>query len=108
VLTFSKEEIHDKAVYSGYDSAALTPQQLAKIKVMLAEEHRAAGLAGPDDGPYIGGQITIRPGHSIELDGKPLPAAKGAVEITVSDDPAMPSTVRLTLLAHTVQTIKES
>jgi hypothetical protein len=72
-------------------------------------EERAANQARsePSDDPFIAGQITIRPGASIELDGHRLPAASESVEVTVSADPDVPSTVRLTLLVDTVQTIKE-
>lgn len=109
MLEFSDAEIRAKAAHLGYDPAALLPPQLAKVKVLLMEERRAAEMAAhpTEDGPRIAGQITIRPGAGIELDGKPLPAAAEAVDIRVSTDPAVPSTVRLTLLAHTVQTIKE-
>jgi len=112
VLTFTEDEIKAKAVQLGIidrPDRAMPPEVRSRVKAALVEERRAAEMAArpADDGPYIGGQITIRPGAGIELDGERLPAAAEPVDIRVSTDPAVPSTVRLTLLAHTVQTIKE-
>jgi hypothetical protein len=107
VLEFTDAEIRAKAEKLGYDPAALTPPQLAKVKVILMEERAANQARSDPDDPFIAGHITIRPGASIELDGHRLPAASESVEVTVSADPDVPSTVRLTLLVDTVQTIKE-
>jgi hypothetical protein len=113
VLEFTDDEIRAKAVqlglaYEGGDGA-FPSRHRSKIVAALVEDRRveAAAAQPSDDGPYIGGQIVIRPGERIELDGQALPAAAEPIEVRVSADPAVPSTVRLTLLAHTVQTIKE-
>lgn len=108
MLEFTNSEMRAKAVQLGIikDGEDLPVGALSKIKAALVEERRTA--AEPtEDGPYIGGQISIRPGVSVELDGQRLPAAAEPVEIRVSADPDIPSTVRLTLLAHTIQTTKE-
>lgn len=110
MLEFTDAEIKAKAVQLGIvDRAdrAIPPDARNRIKAALVQERRASAAQPTDDGPPVAGQIVIRPGDRIELDGMPLPAAAADIEITVSTDPAMPSTVRLTLLAHTVQTIKE-
>jgi hypothetical protein len=108
VLEFTDTELYDKAVQLGMigPGGALTAAMAKRVKVALVEERRAAAQPS-EDGRYVGGRITIRPGVSIELDGQRLPAAGESVEIHVSADPDTPSTVRLTLLAHTIQTIKE-
>ncbi|NJP42269.1 hypothetical protein [Actinacidiphila epipremni] len=109
MLEFSDPEIRAKAAQLGliYEGHTVPAHLRSRVVAALVEERRAETAQPSDDGPYVGGQITIRPGAGIELDGNRLPAAAAPVEITVSDDPAVPSTVRLTLLAHTVQTIKE-
>lgn len=114
MLEFTEDEIRAKAVqlglaYEGGDGAFPTRHR-SKVVAALVEDRRAeaAAAAQPtDDGPYIGGHLTIRPGERIELDGQALPAAAEPVEVRISADPNTPSTVRLTLLAHTIQTIKE-
>lgn len=108
MLEYTDAEIHAKAVQMGviYESQTVPANMRSQIVAALVEERRAAAQPS-EDGLYIGGQITIRPGTSIELDGQRLPAAGESVEIHVSADPDTPSTVRLTLLAHTIQTIKE-
>jgi hypothetical protein len=113
VLKFTDAEIQAKAEQLGlaFEGGDGFPHRhRSTIVAALVEDHRvesAAAAQPSDDGLHVGGQITIRPGASIELDGHRLPAASAPVEITVSSDPDVPSTVRLTLLANTVQTIKE-
>jgi hypothetical protein len=108
VLEFSDGEIYAKAEFLGLnDGPRVPPSARSRVVAALVEERRAGAAQPSDDGPYIGGHITIRPGVRIELDGQALPAAAEPIEVRVSADPAVPSTVRLTLLAHTVQTIKE-
>jgi hypothetical protein len=109
MLEFTDAELRAKAVQLGVIDRAdrpMPPDAQSRVKAVLVEERRAAARPA-DEGPYVGGQITIRPG-SIELDGRRLPAASDPVEIHVHPDSEVPSTVRLTLLAHTVQTLKES
>lgn len=117
MLEFTYDEIKAKAAqlglaYEGGDGE-FPNRHRSKVVAALVEDRRAEAVAHipaaqpSDDGPHIGGQITIRPGSGIELDGVALPAAAEPVEVRISADPAVPSTVRLTLLVTTVQTIKE-
>jgi hypothetical protein len=109
VLEFTDAEIREKAAALGiiYEGHTVPAHLRSRVVAALVEERRGTAAQPSDDGPYIGGQITICPGATVELDGRALPAAAAPIEITVSSDRAVPSTVRLTLLAHTVQTIKE-
>jgi hypothetical protein len=111
VLQFTDAEIREKAAALGiiYEGHTVPAHLRSRVVAALTEERRSAAAAAPDDdAPWIARAITIRPGASIEVDGCRLPAAAAPVEIHVSDDPAVPSTVRLTLLADTIQTTKES
>lgn len=108
MLEFSTRELYAKAVQLGVIKGGdeLPTTAMSRVKAALVEEQRTPRGPSSDD-PYVGGHIVIRPGERIELDGQALPAAAEPIEVRVSADPAVPSTVRLTLLAHTVQTIKE-
>lgn len=108
MLEFTNAEMRAKAVQLGIikDGEDLPVGALSKIKAALVEDRRTAAHDNTAGMPPIASQIVIRPG-AIEMDGRRLPAASDPIEIHVDPDPDIPSTVRLTLLADTVQTLKE-
>lgn len=82
---------------------------LNKVKAALVEERRAAAPKTPAaDKARLAKSIVIQPGGPILVDGEPFPwlVARTAMDINLAPDTDGISTVRLTLLADSVQVLK--
>lgn len=108
MLEFSDAEIKSKAIalHLIYDSQDLPANLRSRVVAALVEEKRAEAPRDQDQEPRLAKEIVVQPGGAILIDGEPLPwlVAKQAMEIGLNPDGV--STVRLTLMANSVQIIK--
>lgn len=82
---------------------------LNKVKAALVDERRAEAPKEPAAAEArLAKSIVIQPGGPILVDGEPFPwlVARTPMEIGLAPDAAGISTVRLTLLAESVQVLK--
>lgn len=103
---FPDAELNAKAVELGVikEGEDLPRNQRSRVAAALLEERRAADRPEKPAEPQAARQITIQ-GSQITVDGKPFPwlVARAPMEIGLSPDGV--STVRLTLLADSVQVL---
>ncbi|WP_330339416.1 hypothetical protein [Streptomyces sp. NBC_00557] len=104
---FSDSELHAKAVQLGVitEGEELPREQRSRVAAALLEERRAAKAPAQPAEPVRAREITVR-GTEITVDGKPFPwlVARAPMEIGLAVDGS--GTVRLTLLADSVQVLK--
>ncbi|WP_331445867.1 hypothetical protein [Streptomyces xanthochromogenes] len=105
-LSFTDQEVEAAAVRLGLiePGAKLPAEQRSRvIAAVLAERQAQRAVAEP---ARLAQNITIQPGGDITVDGVPLPwlVARDRIEVSVDADAV--STVRLTLLAASVQILK--
>ena len=79
---------------------------LSKAKAALVEERRAASSLARAAEARLAKEITVQPGGAILIDGEPLPWLVAKVPMDIGLNPDGVSTVRLTLLAESVQVLK--
>lgn len=109
---FPEAELQAKAVQLGLvqeGQAIPTAAMASKVKAAIVEDRRAAKRQGqPATEPVCAKEIVVQPGGAVLIDGEPFPwlIAKQSMEIGLDPEPGGISTVRLTLLAESVQVIK--
>ncbi|MFJ3948978.1 hypothetical protein ACIPXV_02765 [Streptomyces libani] len=109
---FTDAEIHAKAVDLGIIDAGqeLPRQDRGRVVAVLMGQRRAAARPEPEPAAELRAatSIVIQPDGRIDVDGQPLPwlVAKEPIDVRVAPRPGDISTVRLTLLTHSVQIIK--
>lgn len=105
---FQQAEVQAKAEQLGLvKPGEPVPQHLLnKVKAALVEERRATTASAEAAKARLAKEITVQPGGAILIDGEPLPwlAARAPMEIGLNPDGV--STVRLTLLAESIQVLK--
>ncbi|WP_030569572.1 hypothetical protein [Streptomyces aureocirculatus] len=105
---FTDAELHAKAVQLGLITAEqdLPRAQRSRVAAALLEERRTTKTADQEPEPVLAGEIVVQPGGQILVDGVPFPwlIAKQPMEIGLN--PGGISTVRLTLMAASVQVLK--
>lgn len=106
---FTDDELHAKAEQLGIVGAGepIPKAMLNKVKAALIEQRRASARQEQGDAePRLAKSIAIQPGGQILVDGEPFPwlVAKQPMDIGLNPDGV--STVRLTLLAESVQVLK--
>jgi hypothetical protein len=106
---FSDSELAAKAVQLGVitEGEDLPRNMRSRVAAALVEERRAADRPEQLAEPVIAREITVR-GSEITVDGKPFPwlVARAPMDIGLAPDGS--GTVRLTLLAESVQVLKPS
>lgn len=108
---FPDAEVQAKAEQLGIvgPGQQIPKAMLNKVKAALVEERRAAApKESATAEPQLAKSIVIQPGGPILVDGEPFPwlVASAPMEIGLAPDAAGISTVRLTLLADSVQVLK--
>lgn len=113
MLEFTDEELQAAAERHGMvDPGQSTPQYLrSKVAAVLLNERCAADVkakAKEPAAPQSAREIVLQPGGQILVDGRPFPwlVADERIEVSLHPDPGGISTVRMTLLAESVQIIK--
>lgn len=106
---FPDAELQAKAEQLGVVGAGepIPKAMLNKVKAALIEERRATARQEKAVAePQLAKSIVVEPGGAILVDGEPLPwlVAKQPMDIGLNPDGV--STVRLTLLAESVQILK--
>ncbi|MEU1496052.1 hypothetical protein [Streptomyces sp. NPDC005732] len=108
---FTPAELQAKAEQLGLvesGQAIPTAAMLSKVKAALVEDRRAeARKDAPPAKARLAQSIVVQPGGSITVDGEPLPwlVAAQPMDINLSPDSDGVSSVRLTLLAASVQVL---
>lgn len=104
---FTDAELEAKAVQLGVIKSGETLPRNARSRVAAAllEERRTAAKPEKPAEPEMAKDITVR-GLEITVDGRPFPwlVARAPMDITLGTDGS--GTVRLTLLAESVQVLK--
>lgn len=104
-LQFDEADLHAKAVELGliYASQELPANLRSRVAAALLQE-RATHAPGSE--PQLAKEIVIQQNGPILVDGEPFPwlVAKQPMEIGLNPDGV--STVRMTLLAESVQILK--
>lgn len=110
---FTDAEVAAKAVKLGVidDGQELPRNQRGRIVALLMQERLSAPAEEPTptpQAPQLAREVLIQPGGAITIDGAPFPwlVAAEPMDIRLSPSPNGDSTVRLTLLAESVQIIK--
>lgn len=106
---FTPAELTAKAEQLGIlqPGNVLSAAMASKVKAAIVEERRAvARQEAPALEARLAKEIVVDPGGAILIDGEPFPwlVAKQAMDVTLN--PHGVSTVRLTLLAESVQILK--
>jgi hypothetical protein len=104
---FDDVELAAKAVQLGLvqEGEALPRAMRSRVAAALLEERRADGRPEKSAEPVCAKEITVR-GTEITVDGRPFPwlVARAPMDIGLAPDGS--GTVRLTLLAESVQVLK--
>ncbi|WP_406157781.1 hypothetical protein [Streptomyces canus] len=104
---FTDSELRAKAVQLGVISEGdeLPRNQRSRVAAALLEERRTAEQTKAPADPVCVKEIAVR-GSEITVDGKPFPwlVARDPMDISLAPDGS--GTVRLTLLAESVQVLK--
>jgi hypothetical protein len=107
---FSDTELQAKAEQLGLVEPGHpipTAAMHSKVKAAIVEERRAADRQEqPAVKPRLAKSIVVEPGGAILVDGEPLPWLVAAQPMDIGLNPDGISTVRLTLLAESVQVLK--
>ncbi|WP_327300379.1 hypothetical protein [Streptomyces goshikiensis] len=104
-ISYTDQQIHDKAVQLGLITADAELPRNLRGRVVAAMAHGdAAERAAPVE-PQLAQEIAIH-GNSILVDGEPFPWLVAAQPMDIGLNPDGVSTVRLTLMAATVQVIR--
>jgi hypothetical protein len=109
---FTDAEVHAKAVALGLidEGQELPRHERGRVVAILMQQRRAAVRPEPElvAEPRAAASIVIQPDGRIDVDGRPLPwlVAKEPIDVRVDPKANGISTVRLTLLTHSVQIIK--
>lgn len=104
-ISYTEQQIHDKAVQLGLiDASAELPRNL-RGRVVAAIAHGDAAESRPAVEPQLAKEIVIQ-GSSILIDGEPFPWLVAAQPMDIGLNPDSVSTVRLTLMAATVQVVR--
>ena len=104
-ISYTDQQIREKAVSLGLiqDGADLPRQLRGKVVAALAYGDAAERQQVPE--PQLAQEIVIH-GGSILIDGEPFPWLVAAQPMDIGLNPDGVSTVRLTLMAATVQVIR--
>lgn len=104
-ISYTDEQIRGKAVALGLikDGADLPRQLRGRVVAALAHGDVAERQRTPE--PQLAREIVIH-GSSILIDGEPFPWLVAAQPMDIGLNPDGVSTVRLTLMADTVQVIR--
>jgi hypothetical protein len=105
---FTDDEVQTKAEQLGLvqPGQPVPTAVYSKVKAAIVEDRRAdAHREAPAAQPQMAESIVVQPGGAILVDGKPFPwlVASEDMAITLSPEPNGISSVRLTLLADSVQ-----
>jgi hypothetical protein len=104
---FTDAELAAKAVQLGVieEGAELPRSARSRVAAALVEERRATTKADTPREPECAREISVR-GNEVTVDGEPFPwlIARAPMEIALAPDGS--GTVRLTLLAESVQVLK--
>lgn len=105
-INYTDQEIRAKAVLLGLiqDGADLPRHQRGKVVAALAYGDAAERQQAPE--PQLAQEIVIQPGGAILIDGEPFPWLVAGQPMDIGLNPDGVSTVRLTLMAATVQVIR--
>lgn len=106
-ITYSDADITAKAVELGLieDGEGL-PRHLRSKAVAALLQEQTAVESGPAAEPQLAREVVVQPGGVILVDGEPFPWLVAQQPMEISLNPDGISTVRLTLMAQTVQIIK--
>lgn len=104
-ISYTDQQIHDKAVHLGLigETDALPRRLRGTVVAAMAYGDAAERQETPE--PQLAGEIVIH-GSSILVDGEPFPWLVAAQPMDIGLNPDGISTVRLTLMAATVQVIR--
>lgn len=107
-VQFSDDNITAKAVQLGLirEGESLPRHQRSRVVAALLQEAAGADPKQAAREPELADEIVIQPGGVILVNGEPFPwlVARQAMEIGLNPDGT--STVRLTLMAKSVQILK--
>lgn len=105
-ISYTDQQIHDKAVSLGlvHDGADLPRHLRGKVVAAMAYGDAAEQQQAPE--PQLAQEIAIQPGGTILIDGEPFPWLVAGQPMDICLNPDGVSTVRLTLMAATVQVIR--
>ncbi|MFF6985594.1 hypothetical protein [Streptomyces sp. NPDC010273] len=106
---FTDTELQAKAEQLGVTTPGqpIPKAALSRVKAALVEERRTtARKEQPSAEARLAKSISVQPGGTITVDGEPFPWLVAAQPMEISLHPDGVSTVRLTLLAESVQVLK--
>lgn len=108
---FTDDEVHAKAVQLGVisEDQELPRHERSRVVAVLMQQRQAAAVTEPLAAPArAASSIVIQPDGRIDVDGKPFPwlVAREPIEVHLAPEVGAISTVRLTVLADSVQIIK--
>lgn len=105
-ISYTDQQIRDKAIHLGLiqDGADLPRHLRGKVVAAMAYSDAAERQQAPE--PQLAQEIVIQPGGSILINGEPFPWLVAAQPMDIGLNPDGVSTVRLTLMAATVQVIR--
>lgn len=107
-VQFSDHDITAKAVHLGLirEDETLPRHLRSRVVAVLVQEAASADPKQAAHEPELADEIVIQPGGVILVNGEPFPwlVARQAMEIGLNPDDV--STVRLTLMAKSVQVLK--
>jgi hypothetical protein len=105
-LSYTDQEIHDKAVQLGLIQPDEALPRHLRSRVVAAMTHQAAADRDPAPEPQLAQEIVIQPGGQILIDGAPFPWLVAGHPMDIGLNPDGVSTVRMTLMAAHVQVIR--
>ncbi|MBT2477649.1 hypothetical protein [Streptomyces sp. ISL-94] len=106
-VSYTEQEIRDQALYLGLigDRQGDVPRNLrSKVIATLVEGNCPSAVPSPGE-PQLAQAIVIQPGGTVLVDGEPFPWLITRQPMEINLDPDGTSTVRLTLMAASVQIV---
>ncbi|MBT2467858.1 hypothetical protein J7E97_08215 [Streptomyces sp. ISL-66] len=107
-VSYTEQEIREQAFHLGLigDRQADVPRNLrSKVIATLVEGNRPSEAPSPRE-PQLAQAVVIQPGGTVLVDGEPFPWLIARQPMEISLDPEGISTVRLTLMAASVQIVQ--
>ncbi|MFE3326898.1 hypothetical protein [Streptomyces sp. NPDC059176] len=106
-VQFTEADIQAKAVELGVieEDQELPRSKRSRVVAAMLQQAAAGGGHGQAE-PKLAAEIVIQPGGVILVDGEPFPWLVANQPMEIGLDPDGISTVRMTLMASTVQIIK--
>lgn len=105
-LSYTEQQIREQAVFLGLVEDGVELPRHLRSKVVATMVHTDGAERAVVAEPQLAQAIVIQPGGAVLVDGEPFPWLIARQPMEISLDPDGTSTVRLTLMAASVQIVQ--